>query len=609
MIVDMKKYTFLIYHKDYDDFLEQISSLGVLHVIQKKDEYPENVRKQINLIKRTDSVIKILKRHLPDDTDPAEKIKKTDPFELIKKVENLIQDIDQNQQKLHHLNKEYHNQKVWGDFSVDTVNKMKKNGIKLRLFTVPVKSFDEKWKDQYPLEIISAARGNINFVILSYGEDIDIKADEIKMFDRSLSEVVDDISECKQKIRSDNSKISDFAVQYLATLKDFRDSLESEKIYFTVKHQAQPEVEDKMLVLEGWIPVTKIKNAKDYLERNNIYYLEREPEEEDIPKVPILLHNGKYAKMFEPIAKLFSLPAYNELDLTVFFAPFFMLFFGFCLGDAGYGVVLILAGMIRKIKLKDDMRPILTLIQLLGSTTILMGIVSGTLFGINLNVVDWKFNDLFLDSNSMFWLALGLGVVQILFGMCIKAANQIIQKGWLYSISTFGWMLLVISLVGMSIKAVLGYLKVDPQVIASLDYLDAVSALAGKTALIGVGMILLFNDPKANIFMRILKGMWQLYDITGLFGDVLSYIRLFALGVSGAILGLVVNNIAVEFLEIPYIGWLIFIVFLIIGHTGNILISGLGSLVHPMRLTFVEFYKNCGWTGGGKEYTPFKKRV
>ena len=122
-------------------------------------------------------------------------------------------------------------------------------------------------------------------------------------------------------------------------------------------------------------------------------------------------------------------------------------------------------------------------------------------------------------------------------------------------------------------------------------------------------MILLFNDPKANLIIRILKGMWQLYDITGLFGDVLSYIRLFALGVSGGILGLVINSIAGEFLGIPYIGWLIWIVFLIIGHTGNILLSGLGSFVHPMRLTFVEFYKNSGWTGGGKEYKPFKKNA
>nr|MDA3886026.1 V-type ATP synthase subunit I [Candidatus Delongbacteria bacterium] len=78
--------------------------------------------------------------------------------------------------------------------------------------------------------------------------------------------------------------------------------------------------------------------------------------------------------------------------------------------------------------------------------------------------------------------------------------------------------------------------------------------------------------------------------------------------VSSAILGLVINSIALEFLNIPYVGWIIMVIFMVIGHTGNILLSGLGSLVHPMRLTFVEFYKNAGWTGGGKEYKPFIKK-
>ena len=129
------------------------------------------------------------------------------------------------------------------------------------------------------------------------------------------------------------------------------------------------------------------------------------------------------------------------------------------------------------------------------------------------------------------------------------------------------------------------------------------------TLYVSLGMIVFFSNPKGNIFASIGKGIWDLYGITGIFGDVLSYIRLFALGVSSTILGYVINSMALQIKEIPYVGIILFVIFLILGHTGNILISSLGSFVHPMRLTFVEFYKNAGFEGGGKEYKPFSNKI
>jgi V/A-type H+/Na+-transporting ATPase subunit I len=610
MIVKMKKYAFLVYHGDYDKFLTEIQQLGVVHIVERNGEAAEEMKIRINLIKRLDVAIKHLKTRIPSEKVSLEIKRDADCEALLDSYDRLTFDIDQNHQKLHQLNKELHNQIPWGDFSTELVRKLEKEGVGIKFFSAGKKSFDEEWRNKYRLEIISETTGNVNFVIFfSRDEIVDIKADEIKLFDRSVSDVKREIQSVKNRIAEDNKKLDSMAEYHLRTFEDFKRITENEKQFRKIREQGVKAAEDKMLILEGWIPETASKDATDYLEKNGILYLTTDPSQEDLSSVPILMQNNAYAKMFEPIGRLFSLPAYHEIDLTPFFAPFFMLFFGFCLGDAGYGIVLISVGTVLKFKLDKEWKPMLTLVQLLGLMTVLMGIVGGTFFGINLIETDLKFKDMFLNSNSMFWLALGLGVVQILFGMCIKAANKIKNDGWIYAVSTFGWMLMVLSLVGMSLKPVLAYLKVTPEAIEKMTYLVTISSISGKTVLIGVAMILLFNDPKANIFIRILKGMWQLYDITGLFGDVLSYIRLFALGVSGAILGLVINNIAAEFLKIPYIGWIIFIVFLIIGHTGNILLSGLGSLVHPMRLTFVEFYKNAGWTGGGKEYKPFKKSV
>ena len=120
---------------------------------------------------------------------------------------------------------------------------------------------------------------------------------------------------------------------------------------------------------------------------------------------------------------------------------------------------------------------------------------------------------------------------------------------------------------------------------------------------------LFFSDPGVNVFARIGKGVWDVYSmVTGIFGDLLSYIRLFALGLSSAILGFVINDIGLQILgSSKILGPVFFVIFLLLGHTLNILISSLGSFVHPMRLTFVEFYKNAGFKGGGEEYKPFKK--
>jgi V/A-type H+-transporting ATPase subunit I len=124
----------------------------------------------------------------------------------------------------------------------------------------------------------------------------------------------------------------------------------------------------------------------------------------------------------------------------------------------------------------------------------------------------------------------------------------------------------------------------------------------------GLG-IYIFNHPKRNVFVNIGAGLWDTYNmITGFAGDLLSYIRLFALGLSSAILGLVFNKLAMDLSpDIIVVKQLVFLIILIFGHGLNIFMSGLGSFVHPMRLTFVEFYKNAGFTGGGKEYKPFRK--
>ena len=194
----------------------------------------------------------------------------------------------------------------------------------------------------------------------------------------------------------------------------------------------------------------------------------------------------------------------------------------------------------------------------------------------------------------MFILSLLLGVVQILFGMVLKVFNRIRQFGFVYGLSTIGWFILLVSMI---ISALL------PKIMPMFGTLHL--TIIGISAI----FILFFNSPGKNLFMNLGLALWDTYNmITGLLGDVLSYVRLFALGLSGSILASVFNSLAAgmspdNVILGPIVAALIFIV----GHAITIFMNTLGAFVHPMRLTFVEFYKNAEFSGGGKKYNPFRK--
>ncbi len=297
------------------------------------------------------------------------------------------------------------------------------------------------------------------------------------------------------------------------------------------------------------------------------------------------------------------LPKYNELDPTPFFAPFFMIFFGLCLkGDSGYGLFLFVGATAYRLlakKLSQSAKSIISLIQILATSTFFCGLLTGTFFGANIYDLPWPFiqrpkSAVFMDNNDMFQLSLILGAVQILFGMVLKAVNQTIQFGFKYAIATIGWIILLLSL---AFSALLP--KVMPM--GSTVHL-IIMGIAGV-------MIFLFNSPGKNIFPNIGLGLWDSYNMaTGLLGDVLSYVRLFALGLSGGILAGVFNSLAVGMSPDNVIaGPIVMVLIFVIGHAINIFMNVLGAMVHPMRLTFVEFFKNSGYEGGGKEYKPFRK--
>jgi V/A-type H+-transporting ATPase subunit I len=646
MIVPMLKYTFIAYHEEYDKFLNDIRDIGVLDIVEKvgdtekvskeKLDHFKNISKVYNfLVKQKDIALEEIKTLETDlkkrnvDTEyqnisqkdwtdiytetlsPGKQRKAKVTFryyrdkfankdlqkpelsyeEIFTRVLKLRDQKDALIQNELILNKALKAAEPWGEYSHEIIKKLKENNIDIRLYVVSEKKFDPKWNDLYDIVIISTISPFTYFAVVTEPDKkIEIDAELVALPRETTHQIEKRKTEQYEEIIRIEQELHYLALNYTEDIRRYLLELEQDIDFSNVLGNTQNAVEDQVRIIEAYVPKDEADRLNDYLKNESIVYFTEKPDPND--RIPIKQKNNRFAKLFEPIGELFSLPSYQELDLTPFFAPFFMMFFGFCLGDVGYGLVILLGTTFYKIKAKPEVKPVLSLAQFLGIGTIIFGTLTGTFFGIELMKVESleRFTGFMLDSQKTFYLALGIGLFQILFGLIIKAANSIRMFGWQYAVSSIGWFILILALLDIALLKLLPFSK--------------------YIAWLAVALIVFWSDPKAGIFGRIGKGIWDLYGITGIFGDVLSYIRLFALGISSAILGFVINTIALQILgSAPIIGHIFFVVFLLIGHTANLLISSLGSFVHPMRLTFVEFYKNAGFIGGGKEYKPFKNKL
>ncbi len=593
MIVPMRKYLFLVHHSDYVGFLEGLRRLGVLHVRAQKGEPSQELMDRMALRQRLSEVRKELgKREVEvqrKGTATAE-----EGQAVVAEYEELMEKLEPLQQERATVRKEFDILKPWGEFSIETVKTLEAAGLEVQFFVCAAKKYKPEWEKEYPIAHLRKLGADAYFVGITKAEEpIEIPGVEMIPDPKNGTlELEERQAELEREIREINARLDRLAEVGLPALDAALQDLQDTTQLMSVIEYTRREADDRLMVLEGYAPKGTEKELEALCEQENVPFLKEQPAPKDQP--PVLLRNSRFSRLFEPIAKLFALPSYGEMDLTPFFAPFFMLFFGFCLGDAGYGIVLLLGATIYKFRADKSMKPTLTLVQFLGLATVLFGILTGTVFGLNLlnEQFAWlgEVRSIMIDSDQAFQLALILGVVQILFGLGVKAVNKGWQYGWMHGIAPLGWILLILSLVDIGMTEKL------------LPY-------SQYAAWASVGFIVLFSDPNAGIFGRLGSGAWALYGITGIFGDLLSYIRLFALGIASAILGLVVNDIALQIKgSMDIVGPILFVLFLLVGHTANLLIASLGAFVHPMRLTFVEFYKNAGFEGGGKPYDPLRQQ-
>ncbi|MDD2594708.1 MAG: V-type ATPase 116kDa subunit family protein [Bacteroidales bacterium] len=592
----MTKYSIIAFQPELMTFLDKLQELGVMDITRKSTAFDDMSRAKIEFSKNEKETIKKLKYFIEKNKDvEAPKLTISDGVNLTDMVNQLFTDLTASQTKLASLIREKEEAFPWGEFEPSDVERIHNIGLHAHFYQVSEKRYNPEWESQYPIQILNRQNGHYYFAVISQADEpFSFPVAESKFPDQPASEILKGIELLSAKISS--------VTRQLIGMKDYipemekkynHDTQELDK-YFAYSSSAS-EAENTLSLLEGFAPSDNDAEVKQFLDdTDDIVYISEAAKSEDNP--PIKLKNNWFSKLFEPIGNLYILPTYDELDLTPYFAPFYMLFFGLCLGDMGYGIVLLIAGLIMTLKV-PSMKEYGKLVIVLGIGTMIMPILNGTFFGTKIydvfNMPD-NIKGMFFNDIQMFWFAIIFGVFQIVVARLISAVYQMKRKGWQHGMSNIGWCLILIWI--------------------SLLYAGSQSGKELAPAWMGYAfgcggliLVLFFSKTEGNIFKRFLGGIASLYDITGFFGDILSYIRLFGLGAAGGCLGMVINAMSLALKGIPYAGWFLCIFLLIVGHIFVMLLSALGAFVHPMRLTFVEFYKNAGFTGGGKEYRPLKK--
>ena len=606
MITKMKKLTFLVYHKEYEEFLNSLRELGVVHIVEKQQGAADNTELQenIRLFNRLAATLKLLQnqKHEKNAVIATEGGTATRGMQVLDEVDALQTEHGKLSQQLQSYAKEKEVLEVWGNFEPTGIQKLKDAGYIIGFYSCSEGNYKEEWETEYNAMIVNRISSKVFFVtVTKAGQEVDLDVEQAKLPAYSLSRLEALYDTTEQAIEGNEKKLVALSETDIPSLKAALKELQSQIEFSKVVLSSEQTAGDKLMLIEGWAPAYSKVEIEAYLNDAHVYYEITDPMPGD--NVPIRLNNKGFFAWFEPICKLYMLPKYNELDLTPFFAPFFMVFFGLCLGDSGYGLFLFLGATAYRLlakKVTPSMKSIISLIQVLSASTFFCGLLTGTFFGANIYDLDWPIvqrlkHAVLMDNNDMFRLSLILGVIQILFGMVLKAVNQTIQFGFKYAIATIGWIILLVS---TAVSALF----------ASSELLSMGGTAYKVVLCISGAMIFLFNTPGKNIFMNIGLGLWDSYNmLTGLLGDVLSYVRLFALGLSGGILAGVFNSLAVGMSPDNVIaGPIVMVLIFVIGHAINMFMNVLGAMVHPMRLTFVEFFKNSGYEGGGKEYKPFR---
>jgi V/A-type H+-transporting ATPase subunit I len=589
--------------------LSDLQSLGVLHLEAHESDLPasDSLDEAVHHRNKLQSVIRLLEQ-VPTTISSTENLKEKSAEEALKQIIGAEQQIEHFDQEIEAAQNEAERLAPWGDFSYSKFEPLLKEGYQVFLCTCTRKVWTGLDLSDKVYLTLGSYGSNVYFAVVSPDEDLQIHVEYFELPKYSRADQLR-IAEHKQKERTELlDSISKFK-EYLPVIQDKLGGIEDEVFLYSSARSVQWLADGNLVALTGWVPEGVSKKVERFLDQKEITYQSLPPIFGE--SVPVVLRNNSFTRLFEPITKIFELPNYYETDPTPFIAVFYPILFAYCLGDAGYGAVLLGGAIYGYFSFLKKQRSIALLGIILGLMTTIMGLIkSGSLFGLPLSldqdVPILAFLGRFVlipdDSDyifNAFNVALMIGVVQIISGILISIYNKAYYESNWQALSAVGKLFIVSSLIWIFLSDMQG-----------IEALQGAGMVKYGILIVGILLVMFFHQTELSITRRAASSIMPLFFIfTGILGDILSFVRLFALGLASSVLGLVVNQIGQQIMSGGVTGVIIGILFLAFGHTLNFGIAALGSFVHPLRLTFVEFYGNADFEGKGVVYKPLSKSV
>ena len=609
----MLRYDIVLFAGEQEHFVEKLRELGLVDITTTGWEPSEGDRElllDIEAHNRTMEFLAGFKSSAEFQADALVFASGREAFEACAAARNERARLQQEVARLEKLAQEI---APWGRFSSDDMARLAERGVTLRYFMAQEAAYNKLVEEACDaITIVEVARTSAAVYFVAITTDatpVVVDGQEVRLPRTDSVAIAEQIAQLQAEDKALDAMLSRAAAS-LSLIAERCAELKEQLQGLKVGATAQREADGELVIMEGWAEADTAERVDALLEEYpNLVYMKRDATIDD--DAPVKLKNNKFARLFELIGSMYSLPKYGTLDLTPIFGPFYMLFFAICLCDAGYGLMILAVGLALLFKGGESMRQAAWLSIVCASATVAFGTYANSFFGLTISDFLPVHKDALLNfQEDFFSISLALGVFQILVGMAINIWMKAKLFGFTTTFGLLGWFIILLS---GSLAAGLPMfgLEIPGFTISSPVFYGALG--------LGAVLMLLLNNVKRNPLINLGAGLWDTYNnITGLLSDVLSYIRLFAIGLSGGVLAQVFNSLAMGLSGLSegiagsawYVVALQIVaasIILLIGHGINLFMSAISSFVHPMRLTFVEFYKNAGFEMGQRSFDPVRK--
>ena len=584
MIVSMRKITFVGLEAEKERFLELLQQIGVVHLI-----FPQDPVEPLDLAKELSRVTEA-RKFLSSRAGKARAETRLSAREVCEKRETLAQREARIQTDIVALKKERSLLEAWGDFSVEELEKLRGRGLHIQFFRVTQKTFEGLPLQDVYHQVISITKGEVCFITVSENP-LSLEIAEEKIPPRSLSAVHQEIAAKEEELKKIERSYVDLAAHFDA-LKEEEAALTDLLEYRKAAMNAGSELENRLFIVKCWSPLPEQDLISKIPASFTLYHYSEEPTADE--RVPVVLQNKAAFDSGEDLVKVYSYPNYNDFDPSGFVLYCFAVFFGMIVGDAGYGVTLLAITFLLQRKFKSSSPfavRFFRLMYFLGFAVTGYGILSGGYFGVSLSP-DNPLSKLCLvnlntkeGQNLAMILSIIIGMIHISLSFALKFRNT-------RDIASLGWIVVIWS----------GYFLINSKMGHGAD-----NPVAKYVLIAGLAVVFLFSSSKKNPLLRVLEGMNGLLGIVQVFSDVLSYLRLFALGIATVYMAQTFNMLARDIVAgMPWLGYVFAVLILFAGHSVNLLLGIMGGVIHGLRLNFLEWYRWC-FTGDGLVYKPFRQ--